>query len=262
MSEASGRYIDTGPVSTWYGEFGAGPPLVYLHPGLCDSRALADSVPWFSEHFRVLTPERRGHGRTADVDGPLSFDAMAQDTVAFIESVVGEPARVVGVSDGAMVAIVVAALRPDLVDRVACVSGPFHFTGWLPEAIDPANGAPDGFAEMYGEVSPDGIGHFPVVVERMASAHLEGPTLTTTDLARIGARTLVMLGDDDEVVLEHALEFYRALPHGELAVVPGTSHGLIVEKPDLCRRILVDFLTLDAPETYVPIRRRVGSASS
>ena len=71
-------------------------------------------------------------------------------------------------------------------------------------------------------------------------------------------RTLVMVGDDDAVVLEHAIAPYRALPHGELAVVPGTSHGLLVEKPELCNRMIVDFLTTDPVETFAPIRRRAN----
>jgi pimeloyl-ACP methyl ester carboxylesterase len=85
--------------------------------------------------------------------------------------------------------------------------------------------------------------------------HTLGPTLTTDDLGSIGCRTLVMVGDDDEVTLEHAVAFYQALPHGELAVVPGTSHGLLVEKPDLCNKIVVDFLTRDPVPTLAPIRR-------
>jgi pimeloyl-ACP methyl ester carboxylesterase len=57
------------------------------------------------------------------------------------------------------------------------------------------------------------------------------------------------------ITLEHAIRFYRGLPDGELAVVPGTSHGLLVEKPDLCNRIILDFLTLDPVETFALIRR-------
>jgi pimeloyl-ACP methyl ester carboxylesterase len=72
----------------------------------------------------------------------------------------------------------------------------------------------------------------------------------------IRCRALVMLSDDDEVTLEHAVDFYRALPRVELAVVPGTSHGLLVEKSDLCNKILVDFLTKDPIATFAPIRRR------
>jgi pimeloyl-ACP methyl ester carboxylesterase len=62
--------------------------------------------------FHVYSPERRGHGHTPDVDGPITFDAMAQDTIAFLETVVGGPAHLVGCSDGATVALLVALRRP------------------------------------------------------------------------------------------------------------------------------------------------------
>jgi hypothetical protein len=88
-----------------------------------------------------------------------------------------------------MVAVVTAVQRPDLVERLACISGPFHLDGWIPEAIDPANAPPDFCATGYGEVSTDGIGHFPVVADKMARAHLEGPTLTAADLARVSSAT-------------------------------------------------------------------------
>jgi pimeloyl-ACP methyl ester carboxylesterase len=56
---------------------------------------------------------------------------------------------------------------------------------------------------------------------------------------------LVLLGDNDEVILEHAIALYRALPIGVLAVIQGTSHGLLVEKPELYNAMIVDFLTSD-----------------
>jgi pimeloyl-ACP methyl ester carboxylesterase len=74
-------------------------------------------------------------------------------------------------------------------------------------------------------------------------------------LTIIEYRTLVMVGDDDEVILEHAAEFYRALPKGEFAVIPGTSHGLMAEKSHLCNQIILDFLMNDPVETFAPIRR-------
>ena len=111
-------------------------------------------------------------------------------------------------------------------------------------------------ARSYAEVSPDGIDHFPVVVDKLARAHIDGPTVTVEDLGRLDCRTLVMIADDDEVALEHAIAFYRALRHGELAVLPGTSHGLLVEKPLLSNAVLLDFLTGEPAPTYAPIRRR------
>lgn len=65
-----------------------------------------------------------------------------------------------------------------------------------------------------------------------------------------------MLGDDDEVSLEHAIDMYRSIPDAELAVLPGTSHGLIVGKPSRCEAILIEFLTRDPVTTLAPIRRR------
>ena len=94
---------------------------------------------------------------------------------------------------------------------------------------------------------------------KLAHAHAEGPTLSVADLGRASCRTLVMVGYDDQVTLEHAMDFYRALPDGELAVVPGTSHGLLVEKPGLCNTLILDFLTKEPVRTLAPIRRRVKS---
>ena len=97
----SGMNVQIGEVNTWYDVHGEGEPLVLLHPGGADSRAWERNLDALAEHFRVYTPDRRGHGRTPDVAGPIGFEQMARDTVAFIEQVVGEPAHVVGCSDGA-----------------------------------------------------------------------------------------------------------------------------------------------------------------
>ena len=69
------------------------------------------------------------------------------------------------------------------------------------------------------------------------------------------ARTLVVCGDDDGVALEHTLALYRGIPDAELAVVPGTSHVLLVEKPEVLTRLVIDFLTTEPVATIAPIRR-------
>ena len=78
------HYVSLAGVRTWYDEHGDGDPLVLLHPGGggVDSRAFGPNVGPLAARFHLYTPERRGHGRTADVAGPITFDAMARDTVA------------------------------------------------------------------------------------------------------------------------------------------------------------------------------------
>jgi len=63
-----------------------------------------------------------------------------------------------------------------------------------------------------------------------------------------------MIGDDDEVRLEHAIDLYRSVPDSELAIIPGTLDGLLVEKPTLCNTLVIDFRTTDAVSTLAPIR--------
>jgi pimeloyl-ACP methyl ester carboxylesterase len=142
-------------VRTWYEEHGSGEPLVLLHPGLADSRAFGPILGAFTSRFRTFTPDRRGHARTPDV-GAISFELMANDTIRFLERVVGSPVRLLGYSDGACVALTVALRRPDLVSRLVFIAGVFHHQGWMPGVIDSTERPPDLMAASYGEVSPDG----------------------------------------------------------------------------------------------------------
>jgi pimeloyl-ACP methyl ester carboxylesterase len=240
----------------WFGMSGAGDPLVLLHPGGAgvDSRALAPQVAAFTQRFHVYTPEQRGHGRTPDTPGPLSYEQMTADTIRFIDQEVAAPVHLLGVSDGAVVALGVALRRPDLVRRLVLAAGVFHRDGWHDGVLD---GEPPDFLEgSYAELSPDGPGHYPVVVAKLAAMHAAEPAFTTADLGQVSCRALVLVGDDDEVRLEHAVAMYRAIPDAELAVIPGTSHGLLVEKPDLCNQIIETFLTTEPIATFAPIRRK------
>ncbi|WP_427915651.1 alpha/beta fold hydrolase [Rhodococcus sp. KRD162] len=238
MTKHRDGYVQLGPVRTWFADTGEGSepgaPVVLMHPGGVDSTALDVTTASLASAFRVYTPERRGHGRTANVS-PMTFAAMASDMIEFLENVVGGPARLAGCSDGAVVALLVALQRPDLVDRLACVAGVFHRDGW--------GGGVSGGADR-SEFARD-----------LDDMHRSAPALVANDLAELAVRTLVMIGDDDEVSIEHAAEFYRSVPVAELAIVPGTSHGLLVEKPALCNAILLDFLTHDPVQTFAPIRR-------
>ncbi|HLU55813.1 MAG TPA: alpha/beta hydrolase [Pseudonocardia sp.] len=251
--------VEVGGLPTWYADHGSGDPLVYLHGGFSSSGELDPVLDRYAAHFHVYTPDRRGHGRTPDVPGPFTYEAYAADAVAFLDEVVGGPAHLVGYSDGAITALHVALARPELVRRMVLISGQFHQSGLIPAFFH----GPDAVAELeatplaaaYAERSPDGPEHFRVVAEKVLESALTGPTLAAEQLAGVRARTLVVSGDDDAVTLEHTIEMYRSLPDAELAVVPGTSHLLIMEKPELVARLVLDFLTTDPVPTMAPIRR-------
>jgi pimeloyl-ACP methyl ester carboxylesterase len=231
-------YVQLGDVHTYYEDDGEGDPLVLLHPGLADSRAFEDHVPELAQHFQVFRPDRRGHGRTADIDGPITYELMAQDTIAFVEKIVGGPAYLLGHSDGAPVALLAALERPDLVRGLVFSAGVFHHEGWAPGAIDLDDETVAFFIEYWGAVAPDGPEHFSVVKAKLDRMHREEPTLTVADLAGYPGPALVMVGDsDEEIPMEHTLALRAGLPDSQLAVLPGTGHG------GIDTRIVIDFLT-------------------
>jgi pimeloyl-ACP methyl ester carboxylesterase len=257
-----GEYVQVGEVRTWYDRRGEGEPLLLMHGGLVDARFFDKNVDALAARFQVYLPERRGHGHTPDVAGPISYDLMAQDTVAFLETVVGGPAHLVGHSDGAVTAMLVAMRRPDLVRRLALVSGGFNRDGLMPgmDELD-IDQVTDFLADDYAEVSPDGREHFPVVAEKIARLAAEEPTLDRLELAAISSPTLVMYGDDDLMTLPHSIAMYESIKGSELAVVPGTSHFLLQERPALCNLIILEFLTTDPVSTVAPIRRATNQQS-
>ena len=181
---------------------------------------------------------------------------MTDDTIAFLEKVVGKPADLVGHSDGAFVAMSVAMQRPELVNRLVMISGGFNKSGeatpdmeWNVEQITQFLGP------AYGEVSPDGEEHFPVVATKIGEMAATEPRLDVSELGKVTQRSLVVFSDDDLMTLSHAVQMYDAMPNAELAVVPGTSHFLTQEKPDLVNKIVLDFLTQAPVPTIAAIRR-------
>src|SRR5215510_3624720 len=191
-------YVQLDAVKTWYDERGEGGPLVLLHGGLVDARFFEPNLPALAAHFHVYTPERRGHGHTPDVEGPITYQLMTDDTVAFLETVVGQAADLVGHSDGAFVAMQVAIQRPELVQRLVMISGGFDKSG---EATPELEWEVDQMAEFlgpaYGEVSPDGIDHFKVVATKVGEMAAVEPNLQASELAKVIQRSLVMFSDDD-----------------------------------------------------------------
>jgi pimeloyl-ACP methyl ester carboxylesterase len=248
-------HLEVNGVPMWYDQRGEGDPLVLLHGGLTDSRDFTGNLDALASRFRLLLPERRGHGHTADVPGPITLEVMAQDTIAFLDELVGGPVRLVGYSAGATVALRVAVDRSDLVDRLVLISGGFHRDGLILQPTADAPPPPQ-LVAAYGEVSPDGADHLRVVIAKIARSVAEEPGLTVADLGVVACPTLVMVGDDDIVTLEHTLALYRGLHNAQLAVVPAASHLLLLEKPELCTRLVTDFLTTTDPApTQLPIRR-------
>ena len=223
-------------IPTYVEESGSGPALLYLHGATEWVGYSAELTALLAGRFRVIQPERRGHGRTPDVPGLLTFAAMTSDTAALIEHYGVGPVNVVGFSDGAIIGLLLAIERPELVARLVAI-GPNarvdgltdEALGWL-EQVTPETWPRECY-DAYARLSPDGPGHWPVFLDKVVEMLLREPDISAGDLARITAPTLLIGGERDMVRQNHFLELHEAIPGSELCILPGVSHEVTTGEP-------------------------------
>jgi pimeloyl-ACP methyl ester carboxylesterase len=256
-------YVEVNGLRTWHEVRGAGRPVVLLHGAFSGAASWSAQAPVLADAgYRVHLPERRGHAHTPDVPGPLTYDAMADDTVAYLDGVVGGQAHLVGWSDGAVVGLLVAQRRPDLVDRLVLIGQYYNSSGRVPgglvELLSTGGEEVMGFLRAgYDPISPDGPEHFPVVYAKTVHMLATEPEVELASLTAVTAPTLVLQGDRDEVTLQHGAAVAAALPQGRLAVLPGT-HELPTENPGVVNALLLWFLAGAAPGTAAGSSERRG----
>ncbi len=222
-------YADVDGLRMYYEEQGRGRPLVLLHGGGSTAQTSFGVVmPKLARDHHVIAPEQQGHGHTADRDGPLSFEQMADDTAALLEKLGVREADVLGFSNGGMTGIQLAIRHPALVRRLVVCSGFFAHEGLVPalrRGFDHASPAdmPAPLRDAYLAAAPHpDLAAFVAKTVAMMRSFRDVPEAA---LRTIRAPVLVMVGDRDVIEPEHALRLSRLVPHGELAVMPGSGHG-------------------------------------
>lgn len=254
----SHRYRVVNGVRLYVEIFGHGAPILFLHGGLLFfDNNFQHQRDYFASYRTVIGIDQRGHGHSPDVDGPLSYQAMADDTAAVLEQLGLGPVDVVGHSDGGDIALLLARDHPELVRRVV-ISGANLRPGLTPEELEQrrhwsaeqvaqkaramSDSLPPFFRAGYAKVSPDGADHWLTLVAKDYQMWLTPVVIAPADLKRISAPVLVMAGDHDFTSIEETVEIWRGLPRGQLIILPGTGHGTLLEKPELVNLAIRQFL--------------------
>ena len=232
-----------------------GEPLVILHGGLSHSEKTKKYLlPAVKRDFKVFAYDRTGHGRTANQKGSFHFNFQTKELIAFLEDVVKEPAHLIGISDGANIALMAAIARPELIRSVVSIGG-----NTTASQIRMKFGKPEVSAESQAEhdrISPD---HPSELIKKVATAFKvwkSEPSIAITKLAKIKCPVLVLAGDDDVISAKESEKIYQAITNARLAIVPGASHAVIKEKTELVQALLKDFYANpDYPLTQSPISR-------
>jgi pimeloyl-ACP methyl ester carboxylesterase len=240
MNEPSGRSVKVNGATLYYEKHGDGAPLILIHGGLSSSSQWEPVVSELAAGFRVITPDSRGHGRSTNPPGKLSYALIADDIAALIAALGLRRPVVGGWSDGGQVALELGARHPGAAGAlIVGAAYPDFDAGGLREAHRALLGAdesgvPDaahldaqlgGFAEEIKALHPGGAQRWRELVRQTAPMWLGYQGLGPDELQKIQTPVLVLAGDRDELIpLDLSVSLYRALPNPELAICPQLSH--------------------------------------
>jgi pimeloyl-ACP methyl ester carboxylesterase len=252
-------YAPVNGLKMYYEVYGSGKPLVLLHGAFMTINTnFGMLIPELSKTRQVIAVELQGHGRTNDIDRPFSFEKMADDVAALLKYLKIDSADILGYSLGGMVAWQLAIRHPESAKKLVIISAVYKYTGWTPEtrAILPTitskvfEGSP--MKSEYDSVAPDPK-HWPQFVNKMKKFVTTPYDFNAEKIKAIKSPTLIITGDGDGVLPEHAVEMFR-LRHGrymvdfgpapdtQLAILPGTSHISVMMQTQWLLSIVPAFL--------------------
>ena len=260
------RFVEVRDVRLFVETQGSGPPIVFLHGGLDDfDVSFAAQRAFFTASHRVVGIDQRGHGHSPDDPRPYDYREMAEDTAAVIEKLGLGPVDVVGQSDGANIALLLARDHPALVRRLVLASGNLRAgydaqelerrRSWTAAQVEDnlhrmSAHLPPRFQSEHVAVAPDGPAHWDVLLRKSWQLWLTPVVIAPGDLERVQAPALVIAGDHDFVSIEETVEIWRGLPHAQLLILPDTGHGTLQTRPETVNRVIADFL--EAPAKPAP----------
>ncbi|MEQ8348815.1 MAG: alpha/beta hydrolase [Sneathiellaceae bacterium] len=259
-----GGRVAVNGMQMYYEVSGAGAPLVVLHGAYMNIPSMGGIVPLLARSHRVYALEFQGHGRTTDIDRPITYPNLADDVAAFMDKVGLRKADIFGYSMGAAAGLQLAIRHAEKVDRLVAASVAYDVEGWQPAfrdflptmTVEMLTAMP--FAEGYRALAADPDG-FPALAEKLIALEHE-PMAWGAEVASIAAPVLIIAGDADVVTLEHAVAMFRLLggggmgdmgqplPESRLAVLPATSHTAVIGQADLLFALVEPFLQGEVPK--------------
>lgn len=263
-SKPAGSRVEVNGMQMYFEVSGEGAPIIVLHGAYMNIPSMGAIIPKLAERRKVYALELQGHGRTTDIDRPITYPALADDVASFMDAVGLSKADVLGYSMGAAAGLQLAIRHPQKVDQLIAASVAYDAEGWHPEfkAFIPQMSV-EMFANMpmakeYKKLAanPDG---FPDLVKKLIALEKE-PMAWEADVKAMKTPVLMITGDADVATLEHSVAMFRLLgggvmgdngkplPASRLAILPATSHTALIGQADLLHAIIVPFLEGETPK--------------
>ena len=238
-----------------------GEPVVLLHGGLSNTENWERQIlPAVEKTHQPFAYDRTAHGRTKIRDGFMHFNFQVDEFIAYIEKVVKKPVHVIGWSDGGNIGLLASIKRPDLIKSLVGIGMNYTYKGGISFDLNNVS-VSDEEKASFAKMSKQDPELLITIIRKAFKVWSSEPKLKLKDLAKVKCPVLVLAADDEPFTSELTFKMYEAIPNARLAVVPGTSHALVKEKPKLMHAIIKDFYkSLDFPITKMPNRRKKRQA--
>jgi len=230
QQKVQGHFAQVNGLKMYYEIHGTGTPLVLIHGGGSTIyTTFGNILPELAKHHQIIAVEMQAHGHTQDIDRPLSFEQDADDVAALLQQLHISKASVFGFSNGASTAMQIGIRHPDLVEKLVLASGFYKRAGmqpWFWPMMEKATFAdmPQIYKDAYLAIAPNNDKGLLAMFNRDSQRMLTFKDWTDDALRSIQAPALILMGDQDVMTPEHAVEMHRLIAHSKLAIVPGT-HG-------------------------------------
>ena len=262
--QAPGKRVTVNGMRMYYEVSGTGDPLVVLHGAYMNIPTMGAIIPRLAKTHRVYAVELQGHGRTTDIDRPITYPNMADDVAAFMDAVGLRKADVFGYSMGAVVGLQLAIRHPAKVNKLVAASVAYDVEGWQPVfkdfipqmTVEMILDMP--FAKEYPKLAANPKG-FPELARKLIALEKE-PMAWEADVKAMKTPVLIITGDADVTTLEHSVAMFRLLgggvmgdmgkplPPSRLAVMPATAHTAVITQPDMLHAFIEPFLKGKTPK--------------
>ena len=237
-------YVEHDGVRIWYAAYGSGAPVILLHGGLGHAGNWGYQVPALIENgYRVVVIDSRGHGRSTRDERPYTYELMASDVLAVMDTLNLEKAALVGWSDGACTALILAAQSPSRVAGVfffACNMDP---SGTKEFEFGPIVGrCYNRHVKDYAQLSPTPE-NFDEFSEAVGLMQRTQPNYSADDLAQIRVPVTIVHSEHDEFIKrEHAKYLAQSIPNAEFVYLAGVSHFAPLQRPEQFNNAILAFL--------------------
>ncbi|HEX5874690.1 MAG TPA: alpha/beta hydrolase [Pyrinomonadaceae bacterium] len=248
--ETKGQYATVNGLKMYYETHGTGQPLVLLH----GSFSWATTYPTLSQGRQVIAVDMQGHGRTADINRPFSFEQMADDTAALLKHLKIEQADVFGYGMGGTIGLALAIRHPALVRRLAITSAAYRpveesYPADVLEAfreMTPEKFAPKELKDPYDKMSP--APNWKGLVAKIVQMEADFKGFSKDQMKAIQAEVFIAAGDRYDVGLEHLVEMHNLIPKSQLAIFANSDHLLLFTNPDKMLIPIKEFLNTNKKE--------------